>query len=175
MSCSLLKSLVAVGCLAAWTGSAWAETKVTLSKTHVCCPQCEKVIAKVLEDAGAKGAASKADGSVTFTAADDAAAQKTVDALAAAGFHGTTDNKDIKVKDNSGVKEGKVASLTLKGVHNCCGQCNTAIKNTLKKIEGVESDDAKAKSDTLTVKGNFDGQALVKALNDVGFHVTAEK
>jgi len=174
MRSSLTTSLVAACCVML-AGSVWAETKVTLSKTHVCCPQCEKVIAKVLEDNGAKGSASKADGTVTFTAADDAAAQKTIDALAAAGFHGTTDSDKIKVKDDSGVKEGKVASLTLKGIHNCCGQCNNAIKNTLKKIEGVESDDAKAKSDTLTVKGNFDAKAVVKALNEAGFHVVTEK
>jgi mercuric ion binding protein len=175
MTCSLMKSVVAVGCIVGLAQAAAAETKVTLSKTHVCCPQCVKAIAKVLEDTNAKGEANQKEGTVTFTAADDAAAQKTVDALAAAGFHGTTDSDKVKVKDDSGVKEGKVASLKLKGIHNCCGQCNNAIKATLKKIEGVESDDAKAKSETLTITGNFDAKAVVKALNDAGFHVTAEK
>src|SRR5262245_35381631 len=114
MRCSLLKSLLTVGCMVGLAGVAGAETKVTLSKTHVCCGQCEKAIAKVLEDTGAKGTANKAEGSVTFTATDDKAAQKTIDALAAAGFHGTIDNKDVAIKDDSGVKEGKVSSLTLK-------------------------------------------------------------
>jgi copper chaperone CopZ len=98
-----------------------------------------------------------------------------VDALAAAGFHGVTDSEEIKVKDDSGAKGGKVKSLTLKGIHNCCGSCNMAIKKAVKTVAGVESEDAKARTSTLTVQGDFDGAALVKALNDAGFHVTAEK
>lgn len=50
-----------------------------------------------------------------------------------------------------------------------------AIKKAVKTIAGVESEDAKARTSTLTVKGDFDAAALVKALNDAGFHVTAEK
>jgi copper chaperone CopZ len=163
------------GCAAVLTGAALAETKVEVKKTHVCCPQCEKAVAKVLEKAGVKGAASKDDGKITFEAADDKAAQKVLDELAAAGFHGDTGNKDIKIKDDSGVKEGKVTTLTLKGAHNCCPACNAAIKKALKKVDGVESDDAKPKSETLTVTGNFDGLAVVKALNEAGFHATLPK
>jgi copper chaperone CopZ len=167
-------SLAAIVFTFALAGTAIAETKVELSKTHICCAQCEKIVGKILDTAGVKGTASKEKGSVSFTAADDKAAQKVIDELAAAGFHGDTANKDIKVKDDSGVKEGKVTSLTLKGIHNCCGQCNTAIKKAVKSVAGVESDDAKAKSDSLTVKGNFDALAVVKALNEAGFHVTAK-
>jgi copper chaperone CopZ len=170
------RSLVVVGfCVAALMGAAIAETRVEVKKTHVCCPMCVQAVAKVLEKAGVKGAASKDDGSITFTAADDKAAQKVLDDLAAAGFHGDTGNKDLKIKDDSGVKEGKVTKLVLKGAHNCCGACTKAIKAVLKKVDGVESDDAKAKSDTITVTGNFDGKAAVKALNDAGFHVTTPK
>ena len=168
-------AFVVAGCVAALAGAALPETKVELKKTHVCCPQCEKAVAKVLDKAGAKGSASKDNGSITFSADDDKKAKKVLDDLAAAGFHGDTGNKDIKIKDDSGVKEGKVTSLTLKGAHNCCPMCNKAIKEALKKVDGVESDDAKAKSEAITVKGNFDGKAAVKALNDAGFHVTTEK
>ena len=165
---------VGIGALAI-AGTAMAEVKVELKKTHVCCGQCEKAIAKVLDTEGVKGSASKDSGSVSFTASDDKTAQKVIDALAAAGFHGDTGNKDIKVKDDSGAKEGKATSVVLKGLHNCCGQCNIAIKKAVKSVSGVESEDAKPKSDTVTVKGNFDAVALVKALNEAGFHVTIAK
>ena len=174
MKLSMQLLLVAAVCIIASVGTAVAETKVELKKTHICCPQCEKAVAKVLDTAGVKGSANKDNGSVSFTAADDKAAQKVIDDLAAAGFHGDTGNKEIKVKDDSGVKEGKVASLTLKGAHNCCGQCNTAIKKAIKSVSGVESEDAKPKSDTVTVKGNFDALAVIKALNEAGFHVTTK-
>jgi len=170
-----LLSFVATGCLVLIAGSALAETKVTLTKTHLCCGQCVTAVEKVLEKAKVKGTVSQDEGKVEFTAADEKAAQKVIDDLAAAGFHGVTNSQEIKVKDDSGVKDGKVKSLTLKGIHNCCGSCNAAIKKAVKTVAGVESEDAKAKSSTLTVKGDFDGAALVKALNDAGFHVTAEK
>jgi copper chaperone CopZ len=170
------RSMVVVGCCAvALMGAAIAETKVEVKKTHLCCPQCVTAVNKVLEKAGVKGAANKDDGSIAYSAADDKAAQKVLDDIAAAGFHGETGDKNIKIKDDSGVKEGKVKKLTLKGAHNCCGACTKAIKAVLKKVDGVESDDAKAKSDTITITGDFDGKVAVKALNDAGFHVTLPK
>src|SRR5262245_19093454 len=95
--------LVVGGCAAVLTGAAIAETKVEVKKSHICCPACEKAVAKVFEKAGVKGAASKEDGTITFAAADDKAAQKVLDELAGAGFHGDTGNKDIKIKDDSWV------------------------------------------------------------------------
>jgi mercuric ion binding protein len=173
----MVRSLVFVVAvsLALVTTSARAEVKVELTKTHLCCGQCVTAVEKVLEKAKVKGTANQEESKVEFTAADAKAAQQVVDALAAAGFHGVTNSREITVKNDSGVKEGKVKSLTLKGIHNCCGSCNNSIKKAVKSVAGVESEDAKAKSSTLTVKGDFDGAALVKALNDAGFHVTAEK
>lgn len=173
---SLLKTSVAVlGCLLVAAGSALAEVQVELKKTHVCCGQCERAAAKVLETAGVKGAASKADGSIKFAAADEKAAQKVLDSLADAGFHGVVDTKGLAVKDDSEAADAKVTNLTIKGVHNCCGACNTAIKGALKKVEGVESDDAKPNSESITVKGNFNAKALIKSLNDAGFHAKVAK
>ena len=98
-----------------------------------------------------------------------------MDALAAGGFHGDTGSKDITMKDDSGAKAGKVKTLSLTGIHNCCGNCNTAIKATLKKVDGVTGDTAKAKDGSFTVTGDFDAAALVKALNDAGFHVKVKE
>jgi periplasmic mercuric ion binding protein len=114
-------------------------------------------------------------GTVTLTAKDDATAQKALDALAAGGFHGDTGNKDLAIKDDSGAEKGKVKSVTLTGVHDCCGRCNMAIKEAVKKVAGVESDTAKAKEDTFEVKGDFDAAELVKALNAAGYHVKVKK
>src|SRR5436309_14196287 len=99
--------LASASCVVVLTGMILAETKVEVKNVHICCPACEKATAKILEESGAKGAADKGTKMITFTAADDKAAQKALDALAAGGFHGDTGNKDLKIKDDSGVKEGK--------------------------------------------------------------------
>jgi copper chaperone CopZ len=150
------------------------ETKVEVTKVHICCGACEKAVGKVLEEAGVKGTCSKGTRSITIMAADDAAAQKAVDALAAAGFHGELDSKACSFKDDSGAKAGKVSSATVKGFHNCCPACCKAIKGVLGKVEGVESDDTKPKETSCTVKGNFDPAKVIKALNEAGFHAKVE-
>ena len=55
-----------------------AETKVELKGTHLCCGMCVKAVGDILK--GVDGATGKCDqkaGTVTITAKDDAAAQKT--------------------------------------------------------------------------------------------------
>ena len=166
-------SLVAVLALA---GAARADTTVELKNTHLCCPACVKAVGAIIKEV--EGATAKCDQkahTVTITAKDDATAQKAIDALAAGGFHGDTGTKDVTVKDDSGVEKGKVKSLTLTGIHNCCGQCNTAIKAAVKKVDGVKADTCKTKLTTFEVTGEFDAEELVKALNDAGFHVKVKK
>jgi copper chaperone CopZ len=148
-----------------------AETKIELKNTHLCCGACVKAVNDILK--GVEGVTGKCDQkahSVTITAKDDATAQKAVDALAAGGFHGDTGSKTVTVKEDSGVKKGKVKSLTLTDVHNCCGQCTAGIKNALKKVEGVTGDTVKNRATTFEVTGDFDAAAVIKALNDAGYH-----
>ncbi len=153
-------------------GSARADTTVELKGTHLCCPACVKAADGILKDIeGCTGKCDQKNGTITITAKDDATAQKALDALAAGGFHGDTGNKDLNVKDDSGAKAGKVKTLTLTGIHNCCGRCNATIKAACKKCEGVTGDTAKPKNDTFDVTGDFDAAELVKALNAAGFHV----
>jgi len=171
MKLARLFVLSAATILLASTGFARAETKVVLSGTHICCPACVRDAGAILK--GVEGATGKCDQkakTITITAKDDATAQKAIDALAAGGFHGKTDNKDVTVKDDSGVKEGKVKTLTITGVHNCCGACTSAIKSTLKKVEGVKADTVANKVTTFDVTGDFDAEAVIKALNAAGFH-----
>jgi mercuric ion binding protein len=169
--------LLAIGALAMVSaGSVRADTKVELKGTHLCCPQCVRAVDGILKKVeGASGTCDQKTGTVTITAKDDATAQKALDALAAGGFHGTTDNKNLKVKDDSGATKGKVKTLTLEGVHNCCGACNKAIVAALGKVDGVTGNTAKAKSDTFEVTGEFDAAELVKALNAAGYHVKVKK
>lgn len=166
-----LGGLVALFATSLMAATAAAEdVKVVVKKTHMCCPRCEKTVAEVLTKAGVKGAGNKENGTIEFTAPDKTMAQKALDDVVAAGFHGIVDDPDLKVKDDSGAKAGKVSSVKLKGLHNCCGMCNTTIKKTVKQVTGVASDDAKVNSETLTVTGEFDVKDLIKALNDAGFH-----
>jgi copper chaperone CopZ len=156
--------------------AARAETTVELKGVHLCCPACIKTVGETLKKIeGVKGACDQKAKTVTLTAKDDATVQKALDALAAAGFHGDTGNKKLAIKDDSGVTKGKVKSLTLTGVHNCCGSCCKAIKGTVQKVGGVTGDTAKPKEDTFEVSGEFDAEELVKALHDAGFHVKVKK
>jgi copper chaperone CopZ len=157
-------------------GAARAETTVELKKVHLCCGACVKTVDKILKKVeGVKGTCDQGAKTVTITADDAKAAQKALDALAAAGFHGESNSKDVAIKDDSGAKAGKVKSLTLTGIHNCCGQCCKGIKAVVGKVEGVTGDTATPKVNTFTVEGDFDAAALVRALNAAGFHVKVKK
>jgi mercuric ion binding protein len=156
--------------------TARAETKVEVKGTHLCCGNCVKAVGEILGKIdGVEGKCDKDAGTITITAKDDAAAKKAIEALAAGGFHGDTGNKDIAFKDDSGATKGKVKSVTVTGVHNCCGMCNTAIKAAVKKVDGVKDDTCKPKTDTFEVTGEFDAAELVKALNAAGYHVKVKK
>lgn len=171
-----IQSLAVFVLVLASGGAFGADTKVELKGTHLCCGQCVKAVGDVLGKIdGVTGKCDQKAGTVAITAKDDATAQKALDALAAAGFHGTTDNKDLKIKDDSGVSKGKVKSLTVEGVHNCCNQCNKAIVAAVMKVTGVTANTAKAKSDTFEVTGDFDAEELIKALNTAGYHVKVKK
>lgn len=171
-----LLQLLAIGAFVLTAGAARADTKVELKGTHLCCGQCVRAVDEILKKIdGATGKCDQKAGTVTITAKDDATAQKALDALAAGGFHGTTDNKDLKIKDDSGVTKGKVKALTLVGVHNCCGSCNRSIVATVGKVAGVTGNTAKVKSDTFEVTGDFDAEELVKALFAAGYHVKVKK
>ena len=155
---------------------AQAETKVELKGVHLCCPACVRAVGTILKNVeGVKATCDQNAKTVTITATDDAAAQKALDALSAGGFHGETASSSIAMKDDSGAKAGKVKSLTVSGVHNCCAQCCKAIKATVKKVDGVKDDTAKPKEDTFEVTGDFDAADLIKALNAAGFHVKVKK
>jgi copper chaperone CopZ len=169
--------LIGLACCAiGLVGTVRAETTVELKGVHLCCPACKKAAEDILKTVeGAKGTADVKKKTVTITATDDKAAQKALDALAAGGFHGETDNKDVAIKDDSGAPQGKVKSVTVTGAHNCCAACCKALKTTVKKVDGVKEETAKPKANTFMVSGDFDAAELVKALNAAGFHVKVKE
>lgn len=143
----------------------------SVSGVHNCCGACAKGITEALSkvegvtEINAKAKETK----ISFTAPDDMTARKAIGALGRAGFHGTVTGGKVKYRDNSGVEAGKVKSLELVGTHNCCPGCANAIKDILAKVEGVENHTLDKNS--VTLEGDFDGLAVVKALNEGGFHV----
>jgi len=168
--------LASLGALLVPVLDARAETKVELKGTHLCCPKCVAAAKSAVK--GLDGVQVQCDqqtSTVTIDATNDAAAQKALDALAAKGFHGDTGSSTLKIKEDSGATAGKVASLTLVGIHNCCGSCNKAIKGAIKKVDGVTADTAKPHTESVTVTGNFDAAELVKSLNAAGFHVRVQQ
>jgi copper chaperone CopZ len=160
------------GLLATLLGTqAVAETKVTLSGMHLCCGGCTNGVKKAVK--GIEGVTVEVDGDngeTIVTATNDEAAQKAIDAIANAGFHATSSSETLKMKDDSGVKAGKLTRLELTGIHNCCGSCNSALKEALADIPGIEGVASKAKTDKIVIEGNFDGAAVVKAIYGAGFH-----
>ena len=166
---------LAIGSWLLMSSAANAETKVTLSGVHLCCPQCITAVKKTLGEV--KGVTSLPDQkarTIAITADDDEAAQKAINALADAGFCGKLDNDKLKNKKVD-VEKGNVKRLELAGIHNCCGQCNTTIKATVKSVKGTTSDTAQAKNDSFVVEGDFDAAELVNALLEAGFQVRVKK
>ena len=155
--------------------AAVAETKVTVSDTHLCCGQCLRAVDATLKDmAGVKFKSDQGGKTIEITADNDEAAQKAIDALASAGFYGKLNNDKLKFKPvQSG--DAAVQKLDVAGVHNCCGQCTNAIKKAVTSVSGVTGTDVKAKDTAFAVEGNFKPGEVVKALLDAGFYVQVKK
>jgi mercuric ion binding protein len=154
---------------------AHAETKVTISGTHLCCGQCLRAVDSTLKDmAGVKFQSDQAAKTIEITADNDQSAQKAIDALADAGFYGKLDNDKLKYKPVQ-TSDAAVEKLEVSGVHNCCGQCTNSIKKAVTSVSGVSGTSVKAKETSFAVEGNFKPGEVVKALLDAGFYVQVKK
>jgi copper chaperone CopZ len=150
-----------------------AEEKVTLTNVHNCCKKCTDGLKKAV--ATAPGVTAKIEKStVVLTGASKDELQKAVDAITAAGYTGASDNADVKVAAGTGPDE-QLTSMTVSGVHLCCGKCVTGVEKALKSVPGVKSDTATKGSDTFKVEGEFNGKAVMEALAKAGFTGTATK
>ena len=152
-----------------------SEIKVELTGVHLCCQGCVNAVdAALMNVEGVNSRCDMENGTVTFTAANAAAARKALDSLAAAGFYGSADRQDLAMKPVGEVPRGKVNSLRVSGIHNCCGPCCDAIKEAIATVDGVTGDTAKPAVTTFEVTGDFRASALVKALNNAGFSARVE-
>lgn len=168
-------TLLSLAIALAWGGVAAAETKVTISNTHLCCGQCLKAVEATLKDmAGVKHKSSQEAKTIEITAESDAAAQKAIDALAGAGFYGKLDNDKVKFKSVV-TGDAAVEKLEVAGVHNCCGACTSAIKKAVTAVSGVTGTNVKAKEEAFAIEGKFKPADVVKALLDAGFYVEVKK
>jgi copper chaperone CopZ len=139
-----------------------------ISDVHLCCGKCVKGAEKAVNSvAGAKGVASKDDGTVVITAPDKDTAQKAADALVGAGFFGSSDA--VKIDATTGAKNEKVKSLEIKGVHLCCNSCVKGLDKALKNVSGVTSHTGKAGDASITVEGDFVDKDVFDALQKAGF------
>jgi len=160
------------------TVPAGAAEKVELKQVHMCCEGCADAVSEILGkvEGVTEVACDQKERTARFTATDAKAAQKALDALAEKGFHGDPGkDKGYAFKDDSGVKAGKVKSLTLTGIHNSCGGCVKSFKDALKDVTGGAVNNLKAKETTTELTGDFDAAEVVKALNKAGFHVKVKQ
>jgi copper chaperone CopZ len=172
---SLLSSALVLLC----AGAASAGS-VEVKGVHLCCGNCVKGVDKALT--GVSGvSAVKCDRdakTVTFTADDDKTAQAGIDALAKGGFHGTAtiDGKAAKFPDSGAKEDAKGDSLTVSDVHLCCGACVKAAEAAVKGVAGVSAVKCDRGASSVTVTGkDVSASAVVKALNDEGFHATIKE
>lgn len=111
-------------------------THLKLEGVHLCCGGCVDAVATALESVpGTTFACDMENGTVTFTARDDATAQKALDAIAAAGLHGDTGNERLRMKAEPNIAAGKVQRARVSGIHNCCQPCYEAIEGAIRSVE----------------------------------------
>lgn len=171
-----VRFLSAIALLYAGVGMATAGD-VEITGVHLCCGQCVRAVGSTLGDVeGVSGAAcDRETKTVTFSAANDEAAQAGVNALAEAGFFGTAKHGDEELKfPESGAEEDATANeITVSKMHICCPACINAIGDVVKEVDGVNEASCDRENGTCTVTGSdISVAALVKALNEAGFNAT---
>lgn len=154
--------------------------RVTVKGVHLCCGACVAGVDEALGDLEGVSnvAADRNSKTVTFTAADDKAAQNGINALAKAGFHGSAVHGEKKINfPASGAKKGEKASkITLTGLHLCCGACVTGAQKALEDVKGATTIEFDRKTKEARIIGkDIDVTAAVAALNKGGYHGTLKR
>jgi copper chaperone CopZ len=88
----------------------------------------------------------------------------------------TLDKKELKFPESGAEKGKKVNSLTIEGVHLCCGQCVTLAQEALKGLPGADKVEIDRAGKSVTITGaEIDQAAAIAALNKGGFHGKLKK
>lgn len=164
------RSFVSFVVLVAFALAARAETTLKLTGVHLCCGKCVTAAEKAANSvAGTTATGDEDTGELTIKAADAAAAQKSVDAVVAAGFFGKSSDAAVHVASVSGAKDEKVASLTIKGLHLCCDKCAKGVTAALKGVKGVAGNTAAKNAESFEITGDFNAKEAVGALEAAGY------
>lgn len=151
-----------------------ADYQVTLSNVHMCCKGCIRD-AKETGDSipGATINPSKDDRTIKIAANSQATAQKTVDALVAAGFYGVSSDPAIHVATVIG-EDKNVTDLKVGGVHLCCKHCVSDLNKAVGKVKGVTGTTAEKDADSFQISGTFNEREVLDALHAAGFSAQVE-
>lgn len=154
--------------------------EVEVTDVHICCAACVKGVEHALKDVqGVKNVvADRKTKSIKFASDDDKAAAAGIEALATAGFHGKAKlgDKALDFPASGAKADAKSADIKIEHVHMCCGACVKAVDAAVKKVAGVSKVAADQDKSSIEVTGeNISIDAVVKALNDAGFHATVKQ
>lgn len=170
-ACAGLVCLIAVAIAVAADESG----TVTVRSVHLCCGACVEGAKAALD--GIEGVSdAKADvnsKSVVFSAKDEKAAMKGIEALADHGFFGKAafGKKDLAFPDVGAKKGEKRDTMTFTGIHLCCGACRKAVHEAFTKLDGLTSMEIDAAVGTVKLNGG--GMVVpdaVELLQKAGFY-----
>lgn len=149
------------------------ETEVTLSGAHLCCGGCKSGVEDAI--AGMDDIELSMSGSnITVKGKSGGDVQKAIDAIAAAGFYGESDNEAVMIGAG---RAGDTAtdSVTVSGVHLCCGKCVSAIDDVIAAVKGATEHDASKDAESFTIKGeSITASAVLAALRAEGMNGTVK-
>ena len=146
-----------------------ADATDTLSDVHICCGSCVKAINKIAATVPNLTATADQDaGTIVLTAPDTATIQKGADALVAAGFYGKSSDSAIKINAVTGAKNQTMQSMTIEGLHLCCGHCVKSVNEILGGVPGVTGNTAAKGAKSFEVTGNFNDKDVFDALQKGG-------
>lgn len=152
------------------------EVHLELTGVHLCCQGCVDAVDEAIGSVtGVHSLCDMERGTVNLTAPDADKARKALDALAAAGFYGHSDDPGLAMQPVGAVPSGKVKGVIVSGIHNCCTPCCDAIRDAIATVAGVTGDTARPRATDFEVRGDFHAGALVKALNEAGFSASVTR
>lgn len=169
-------AFLSLAALLAAAGMATAG-KVEIKEVHLCCPMCVKGVGEALKKVdGVTGAkCDQKAKTVTFTTKDDKTTAAALKALADAGYFGkpTDDGKETKFDVTAPKADDKADDVTIKSVHVCCKQCQTAINDLFKDAKVSYTGTGAQKEVKVSGKG-LEKAKVLETLQKAGFNGKVE-
>lgn len=170
---------LSVAVLCALSAQAMA-VEVSVKGVHLCCGSCVSGVEEALKDVEGVSdvAADQNTKAISFKAKDDKSVEKGLKALADGGFHGTAtaDKKAVNFPTVKVKKGEKANTITLTGLHLCCGACKTGVKEALSNVAAVDKLEIDQEAQTAVATGkDISIEDLIAALNKAGFHGELKK